>query len=414
MMKLKFILLLITSVWLFSLLSCKKNNNSQFLLSGKVSGNVITLTWTNLNTPSLTGYTVYRIADSNFTSPSPYVSLSKNTTTMTDTLLLAPKVQYYVVATYAGQPLETTNKVNISRSDINFASIIPYDALYDQNNQVIYVYSSSGNIAVYDLNTKKWTQQISLNSSIGYCDIGVYNGKTELYIPRSDGWLFIYDAATLTQIDQINVGSELYSVTYNNGLLFIDGVIGTSGNDYIVSYNRPSKSLVGQVNIIGNTRLRLVPGTNSEFYGVSSFYDLFYFKFDGNGNYVSRIINNNFSGSSLPNPGIFEVFPNGNDMINTSTGIIFNKSLVYMSNLPYGNNFYSSFCFDNTNQLIYAGCTQRHINAYAMSDYQLSKTINTQGYPFKIFYANGTITSVSMNLSYMGSAANTYVAIEQF
>ena len=67
----------------------------------------------------------------------------------------------------------------------------------------IIIYSIQGNIALFNVRTRAITKQIATNCTIGYCGLGVYNGVTELYVPRDDGWVFIYDATTLQQIDQI-------------------------------------------------------------------------------------------------------------------------------------------------------------------------------------------------------------------
>ena len=88
-----------------------------------------------------------------------------------------------------------------------------------------------------------------------------------------------------------------------------------------------------------------------------------------------------------------------------------------IATLADGHTNFSSFDFDAVNQLIYAGCNSKNIQAYAMTDYHLVKTINSLGVPLKVFYNNGSIISVSGTYSYIqytGYLTTGYCFIEQF
>ena len=417
---------LVVLVMLSCFTACKKSGNNDVVSSNKivlstlqVSGTQVTLKWSKLNEDSLTAYIIERVTDTvNTTSASvTSIAVDKNTTQYIDTLPVAPYVQYYVVAQRSTVSYTTpiiSNKQTYARTDITFMAISPEDVLYDRTNRMLFLYSSAGDIIRYDLQNKVVSKQIAAQANIGYCDIATYNGAEELYVPRSDGWLFIYDATTLAQIDQINIGTSLYSVACNNGILYVSGTssIGSSSS-MIFAYNRATKSLVSSTNTEDNVRLKLIPGSSSEFLGVSYYSDPYYVKFDNTGHFVSQQMG--YLSSYDLNPVAFEIFPDGSKFISSGAGIIVSKTLVYVSSLPHGSLSFSSFDFDNTNQLIYAGCTTNEIQAYSMGTYQLSKTINTTGIPTKMFYDNGTVISVSTNGSssyYYTTGAYTFV--EQF
>lgn len=402
-------------------ISCRKSSNNNLsstkivLDAPKVSGKIITLNWSKLVSDSLESYTLVKVTDTINSQSTMSLVIDKNITTFTDTMPLAPYVQYYVVAnvltrSYYATPI-ISNKQTCTRTDISFIATSPTDAIYDRSTHMMYIYNSTGDINIYDVQNKKSVLKVNVNATIGYCDLGTYNGVRELYVPRSDGWLFIYDATTLKQIDQINVGSPLGCVVSNNGKLFMSG---NSNSAALASYDRATKALVSQTYLWDNPRLKLIPNSNSEFFGIGSgTSQAYYYKFDNGGVYVSQLTQ--YLNNYYLSPGIFEVMPDGNSFISTSAGIIVNKSLAYVASLPHGNMNFTSFDFDNTNRLIYAGCQVQSIQAYSMDTYLLSKTIGTQGFPFKVFYDNGAIISLSLtSYQYSYNGYPVYTFVEQF
>jgi hypothetical protein len=409
-MKLSLNLAVVLCLVAFVFVSCKKANTSDpIALTHTISGNVITLKWSPIDESSVTGYYITR-TDSFFGEKT--FTTNAKTTTLIDTLPPSPTISYSLVATGGGN---RSNVVRITRSDVAFTDVTPYDALYDQVSQEIYVYSKDGKMQVYDVNTKKWVRSASWGSGIGYCDIGIYNGSKELYVPRSDGWLFIYDAATLTKTGQISVGTALYGVSYNHDVLYICGTAGNTSSISVLSYSRKYMSKVAQQDGGSDiTRLKLVPGTHSEFFAISGHY-LGNYKFDSLGNAVSQKYGT--ATGTYPVSSIFEAFPDGNKLISNNTGCIYNKNLDYETVLPHGFSAFTSFCFDNAGQLIYAGCKEKQIQAFFTNNYQLAKTVKTEGIPFKVFFNNGSVLCVStapvFNGAYYGALSST-TFVEQF
>ncbi len=389
---------LIAIFTLFCISSCKKSKHTdlsatQIVLSPlKVSGNKIELNWSKLNNDSLQMYRIIKTFDSSNISNYLYITVDKSTTTYTDSTPLAPYVQYYVVAYLPSGHAIISNKQTNNRTDFEFMSIWPQDVIFDRDSRQLYIYSSTGDIVDYDLQTNKAVKTIKTYADIGACTIGTYNGIKELYVARTDGWLFIYNAATLDQIDQINVGGQLYDIACNGDILYVCGT--SSMNNTLFAYSRNTKSIVSKLPNSGSgvTRIKLIPNTNSELIGITDHDDLFHYKFNA-GTYVST--QHAYLSSYSFSTYIFEMYPDGSNFISSESGTIVGNNLVYISNLPHGTIIFTSFDFDNTNQLIYAGCSINTIQAYSMSNYQLTRSVKTQGMPSKIFFDNGNLISVS-------------------
>ncbi len=382
----KFLQILSFVIIAASISSCKKENNNSASTSGSstsitlatpsISDNLVHLSWSKLNTPYLRSYIVARVPDTLSPQTSVFFTVDKDITEFIDTLPMTPYVQYYVVASISSSSgaVITSNKINHTRSETTFMAFAPMDALIDRTTHLAYIYSISGDIAIYDLQNKSIVKQISTQATLGYCDMATYNGKKELYVPRNDGWLFIYDASTLEQIDQIHVASQLFSVAANNGMLYINGSASSSGST-IICCSRSTKTQVSTVNSTYNARLKLIQGTNSEFIGISQYNESSYYRFDNAGVFVSQQ-SGSLSSYYLSN-SIFEMFPNGSSFISGASGVIASKSLSFITSLPHGNMSFTTFDFDNSHQLIYTGTTTKSIQTYSMVDYQLTKTTST-------------------------------------
>jgi hypothetical protein len=398
--------------------SCKKPANNPVPASSlafsldslNVSGDIVILKWSKLNNDSLTGYYIAKTTDTNQTPTLTFVD--KNITQYSDTLPLTPYVQYYIVAHASSHGLMSvnSNKKTYVRTDFNFVHIAAMDALYDRSSHYLYIYSLYGDIAIYDVATDRLIKQIATNAMLGYADLGTFNGRKELYVPRSDGWLFIYDANTLDEIDQINVGYSLTSSVYNNGLLFTF-TTDPNSHDSVIVFSRPLKSQISSMAISMRTFMKLAPGTNSSFFGINESNNVFYYRFDNSGIYLSQ---KSAKLNSFSPAYDFEIFPDGTKAITAPYGVIVDSSLTYISTMSNGSLLFNSFAIDNTNQLIYASCKTKQIQAYAMSNYQAARTITTEGYPTKVFSDNGTVICVSESYYPYYYTRDQYTFVEKF
>lgn len=301
-----------------------------------------------------------------------------------------------------------------NRSEVTLHEIDPMDVLID-NNQ-LYIFDGNSTIAKYDVSTQQIVKQVSIGGTITYPDIAIHNGQKEIYIPRTDGWIYVLNTE-LDKIDEINVGAGAYSVVYHNGYLYTTlkapgSKIKTDGKPLHYNlhvYNRTTKQLVNNSNnnaVENAERIKKVPGTEIELYGVVGntalspgdyVRDLYYYKYSANGNYLSV---NDGNAQYLVTPIIMEMYPDGSKIVTGIRGRRFNKNLVLeglFSDTEIPETYTSGFGFNVAQNLMYIGRYDRTIDVVNIADNSIQRTIKTIGYPHKIFYEAGNIISVSRN-----------------
>lgn len=367
----------------------KQQANSITLDPPVVSGNKVTLHWSPLLSGSLTRYQIVKITDSTSPQTTETFYVEKGTTEYTDTLSLSPYAQYAVYAQSNAGGAIASNKQMVTRTDIDFIHITPLGVVVNKDAGKAYIYSSVGDIVLCDLSTKKPIRQIAAAATTGHCCLGTYNGRQELYVPRTDGWLFIYDAATLDQVDQINIGIAAYGVAFSNGRLFVNQ---DQYGQFLV-INRATKAIYVQNHIDGNMRLVPMPGANASVIGVSMYSTITRLTYSLADNFVYRYA------SALPTTtnvfDLVDVFPDAKRVMASSEGIITDTALQYLATLPHGDMRYTSFDFNPAANLIYAACTTQVVHTYDMNSYQFIAPQSTRGYPFKVICNNGALLSVS-------------------
>jgi hypothetical protein len=397
---------------------CKKDDSSSsgstsypdkiILNPLQTSNDSVVLTWSKLNNSAFSNYTIQR-RNYKASNPASYnysdivqVIEDKNVVTCADRSVPAlPYLEYQVVAylydpvTHSGNEIYS-NVISFERTDLKSFSFNPSHIIPDIADHRIYVIEpDSGKISILDYSTRTMVKTITTNSTIGYSDLGTYNGVKELYVPRNDGWVFIYNAETLDKIDQIYSSSGCGTVLYNNGQLFVSST--NEYNNTVNVYNRSTKAILSTVGNLQNMRLRLVPGSTTKMYGISSQYyyngELYYLEFNAAGQLVKNLSNYVNSSTDFHS---FQVFPDGKHFITSETGTIFNDSLAFESQLPYGTYEFVDFAFTQNASTILAGCSNyKRVIAYANPGYSESHTYSTNGYPEFFFVDNNSIISLS-------------------
>ncbi len=372
----------------------------------RVSGNKVVIRWSSLGSAPVQSITLTR-ADSARRIVS-VISLAPTATEYADTFLLSRNIQYFVTARVVGGSIDQTvvsNTQNFTRPDIEFLGIVPNRALFDRDSRSLLMTSLEGDIALYDLDNKRTVRQIATATGITGFSLGTYNGRKELYVSRYDGWLFIYDATTLDLVEQINIGMGMGNAVYNDGKFFIStGSIGAT----LIAYDRATKTKISDTaGYFSYMALRMLPGTATSLIGIYSTGQVQRFNFNSSGVFLSEQTSAFFTQDIAISP--FEVYPDGEKFITSGSGTIFSKDLQYLSGLPHGSVYFNSFDFDNTNRHIYAGCTEQQVSVYSMDNYQFIKTIQTKGYPIRVFYDNGTVISVSSDYGSPNYSSVTFV-----
>lgn len=367
-----------------------------------------TLTWSALNNPDFVSYQVVRKEDPAETGYTFRVYGGQTTATYRDNYLpYTDYVQYQVIGTLASGQTIMSNVEVYRRPQIKTVSGPVTDVQFDSQSRLLYIFGRDGTIQQYDVATNQTVRTIQVGQAIGHCSFGTFGGLTELYVPCNDGRVFIYNAATLTKLDELTtILSPLTDVLANNNQLFVAATY-YNGNA-LRSFDRATKAQLSSGSGLANRDMRLfkVPNTNTDFIGVAL--SLFptpqtYYSYSAVGAYVRESYFPFQSNHSL-SATVFEFFPAGDRYLTGAYGDVFTRSMGYLAALPYrmepGTNRrqeYTCFSFNAATQTIYAGTTTRSIEVFSMSNYTPVRTIKTRLHPYKLFRdgANGFL-SVSL------------------
>lgn len=262
------------------------------------------------------------------------------------------------------------------------------DALIDTQRQSLYV-TTDKEITILDYNGRyKATRTFPVQ--FGYCSLGDFNGAKELYVPRWDGWLEIYDAATLQLKDRIYIAeaSSLNSVVAHNNKLYVhcnDKVSFSSDANNLKVYDRSTKTVVQQTGYTDNARIIMLAGTSVELIEIG-FTNLSYYQFTSTGTLVSK---KHVSGVGSINPNVAKSFPGGTRFIVSGQGSIFDKSLTFERHLKqYGN--YSDFAFSSDGSVMYVQNGSGRIDAVSYPANVALSSYPTRFTPVK-FFRDGNI-----------------------
>jgi hypothetical protein len=203
---------LIAVLLLFVVASCGKKKNDQpssstFVLTldtPSVSGKKIMLKWSGIDSRYLSSIYMERRIDTGLNKPPQLVPVNAADTQYTDTLTLNSYVAYRVRAQVLVDGISKTIYSNtrvFARSDIDFLPFVPRDAICDKQTGRIYMIGNTGELAVYDINTRKVLRKIETGATIVSIFMATHSGKKEIYLSRNDGWVFMYDPETLDQTD---------------------------------------------------------------------------------------------------------------------------------------------------------------------------------------------------------------------
>jgi len=357
------------------------------------SAETVSLSWTFAGDNTYMQYKIVR-SDSQNGPQTELLTVGPTQFSYTSIVPFNAYFEYQIIGIKTNGEQVKSNIVKVERPDIKLLNLKTFDAQFDKNTGKLYLLDTDGKIALYDVNSGTVTHQISTNATLGYSDIGTYNGSVELYVPRNDGWVDIYDGNDLTLKAQVNFGMPLISTVYHNGILY--GSSSNSNNSIIKSASRTTNTIISQSpQLYYNTgRMKKSVGTSVKLYTITQNItpiDLDLYNFDLNGNYINHQ-DDIYHGDYPLNYRIFETFPDGR-VITSSSGSVYNSQMIYQNNLPSGNSKLISFDFDSNS--IIAGNMSKAIEFYNINTYTKTQTINTKKFPYKVFSYNNKVVCLS-------------------
>ena len=327
----------------------------------------VNLKWEKYSGTDFQKYEVYR-SDENCSSQSNTLIGTINnqqTTTFTDGL---PPMEYMVC-----YHVKVTNQSNKSRSSNNLTVNSPSGYIFNFTAKNLLKHPTQNFVYLLDQGAQKLIKfnydlmqvekEVSLQGTIGNCDIGENGYGVELYVPSSDGWVYVYDADNLTLKTSINVGIRLGSVVTNGiGHIIVSLFPSPWWEDPVRTFSRANGILIDGNGDFEGDRLRMIPGKN-EIISISTSVsptDMEYFLLDNNGMFVSHSDDSQHGDYPL-DASIFRISPNGSYTITSSQGAVYlaNASMEYKGQLQHGSLSFSDFAFSDDGSTIYAATSNR-------------------------------------------------------
>lgn len=420
----------------FIYLSCKKEvkevivvtpattSSIQLEVDQVINDSTIVLKWSKFTGSDFQKYRLVRNAtylkNGQFESFIEPVDSSINVNHLSFTESKMPLAQdiYYTLyvstdTTQYNQGLKAVDYVYYKRPN-SLVSGIPSDVLISKQQKRLYLTVDNA-ITLVDYSGRIITSK-EFPAGVGFCGLGDFNGSNELYVPVNDGWLQILDAATLQLKDKIYVaGYAIGSVVAANEKLYVSSSDLTGGAFYsnsIKVYDRATKTLIGRTGYNERTRLLPLDGTSVEMIDLTlniSPIDLAYYQFSSGGVPLLKK-EDTYHGDYLIDASIVRSFPDGSKFITSSSGTIFNKSLVFDRYLKQYGNF-SDFAFNSDGSIIYAAkAIEKKIDVISYPSTATINSYSTAFYPYKIFRDGNTLICVSR--TYINQQM-TYLLIEK-
>jgi hypothetical protein len=326
-----------------------------------------------------------------------------NDTTFTETQMPAGYRIYYNLYTQNSDHYNlSSGSVQYDRPPYTLLKTQANEGVIDKQQKIIFIPQIDLNkILVVDYTTGIQINSIEANGP-GYCDMGNFNGRKELYVPLYSGQISIYDAETFKFKDYINCGRGANSVVAANGKLYVNTRDTAGGvKETIQVYDRANKNLIGKTGFGNEYKLLLLKnGSSVEMIGISDFYtnhvtNLSYLQFSSAGVPVSKK-QIAYSNDSLPYATtIIRAFPDGNKIITSMFGTIFNNSLGFERILQKKFD-YTDYEFSDDGSLIYAAdFNHRKIDVISYPDGNIVKSYTTRLFPYKIYRDNNALVSIS-------------------
>lgn len=402
---------------LMLMVSCEKDDhecaetysNLIVLQDLKITADTVNLSWSKLDTIVFSGYLIIRKTEKDaIVDPQDYNSndiiqtiFDPNITSFKDkNVPFSSYLEYQIVGILSkgyGENYIFSNSKKYERPDIKVFDYNPCDIIPDiANNRFYFIEKEAGRISIFDYEKLAVQKSITTNAEIGYSSLGTYNNIKELYVPRKDGWVFVYNAETLEKIDQIDIKNPSSCVVNKNGKLFVSTDAWTRKPLKVVS--RDTKAIISESGDHDDVRLRIIPNTNTEIIEVTINVgptDIDYFKFDAGGMFLYHR-SDRYHGDYPLNASVFQFFPDAEKFITSTEGAIYDIDMNYINRLPQGNLAFSDYAFNSTTSLIYCACSDsKSIVSYSYPDLVKKETIKTKAYPYKIFKKDNVLICIS-------------------
>jgi hypothetical protein len=374
------------------------------LISASKKESNVALLWEKYSGDDFKSYEVYRGSEINSSNNVLLTTLNNlNTVNFTDSLApFTDKAIYFIRVITKQDTWSNSNSIQVDNPAGTVFYFNPSDVvLHPTLNRMYFLDKGANKLRIIDVDSFTEITSVSLQGTPGYIDIGDNGQGLEVYVPSSDGWIYVYDAEKLTQKKSINTGLPTPCVV-------------TNSHGYVAASVTPSPWWEGPVrtysratgiNISGNggfegDRLRFVPG-QEKIISISrsvSPTDMEYFELSKSGEILLHL-DDTQHGSYPLNADIFRISKSGDYLVTGSEGAVYltSQSMEYKGQIQRGSLMFSDFAFSDDGKTIYAA-TQNRKSIQIAKYPQLSRDyeILLRGTPKFIFYRAKKLIIVSM------------------
>ena len=246
----------------------------------------------------------------------------------------------------------------------NLFNFIPHDMLVHPTKEYVYLIDLSGQKLIkYNYGSGEVEKTITVSGTPGFSGIGDTGKGLEIYVPSSEGFVYVYDAETLNLVNAITTGIyTMNALPSENGYILASMAPSPWWDSPIRTYQRSTGIQIDGDGDFERSRMRLVPG-KSALIGIStsvSPVDMDYYELDEAGNFVLSV-DDLYHGDHPLDPYAFRISNDGSYVITGNEGAVYlaNSSMQFKGLLQRGNLNYSDFAFSDDGSIIYAATSNR-------------------------------------------------------
>lgn len=412
------IYLLLVNFIFITTISCKKDESTNIppqpkkltLYEIKFENNIATLNWSSVPSQYFKEYEVRRYYQNSHSSKYEIVASLHlfNDTTFIDSLVPhLPFIAYEIIGKLDNQIIINSNKRKIERPSMFVYPKRPFDVTYFKDIGRVYITEYyRKEIIVVNYKTCEYINTIVDSVTLGYICVGDNGFGPELYVPKINGKLDIYDALTLKK----KIEYEIPYTTPSPGLStptpkIYSATTANKGNIYLsVDYDwSPSLKILSRDSLkISNTlsdregsRLIYLQGKNSilEVTSTISPADANIYYLDAKGLVLSKK-DDRYHGTYPLDDEVLCVSADKNYFITSMSATIYSTDLKYIGQL---NTWGYDFETNDESSIIYVSKrgTERMVECYNYPDLEYIKSIPCIGYPYNVYLEKDTIYLVS-------------------
>jgi hypothetical protein len=314
-----------------------------------------------------------------------------------------------------------SEKRTVDNSSGLILDFVPFDAVQHPQNPTLYLLDRSGEdsrVVVVNHSTMSVVEERSLNGEIGYIAVGDNGSGVELYAPSNDGWVYIYDAETLDEVDAIQTGlPNTSTVIDGRGHVYVSMHPDPWWDDPLRTYDRETGMHIDGGGDFDQCRLRMLPG-NQEIIEIStsvSPIDMDYYRFNEDATFRTHM-DDPYHGDHPLDPNIYRVSPSEEYLITSSEGAVYNadSSMEYQGQLQHGSLQFSDFAFSADGSTIYAGTqNQASIQVGSYPELTREREIKTRGRPVYLFRQDAQLISVSRTSSQSSEVGVEVISLQE-